>query len=114
MKKVLLTTVIFLAACTKVATPPSPAIDLGIKSQATGIKSISQVSNVVTAEFETTTQAYKLYNIQIDYQIFNQWNFSLSMRNITNTVYYDHLSRLKAYNLYNQGRNFVFSFRKTF
>jgi hypothetical protein len=54
MKKLLLTTVIFLAACTKVATPPTPAIDLGTKSKATGIKFISQVSNVVTAKFETT------------------------------------------------------------
>lgn len=63
MKKVLLTTVIFLAACTKVATPPSPAIDLGIKSQATGIKSISQVGNIVTAEFETTIGAK--YSVQV-------------------------------------------------
>jgi iron complex outermembrane receptor protein len=67
-----------------------------------------------TAEFETTTGAYKLFNLQIDYQILNKWNFSLTMRNLTNTVYFDHLSRLKAYNLYNQGRNFVITVRKAF
>ena len=56
--------VMFLAACTKVATPPTPtAIDLGVQSQSTSIKSITQSSNVVTAEFETTPGAK--YSVQI-------------------------------------------------
>ena len=55
--------VIFLTACTKVVTPPTPAIDLGVKSTSTGIKSIGQVGNIVTAEFETTVGAK--YSIQI-------------------------------------------------
>jgi len=63
MKKVLLTTVIFLAACTKVATPPSPIVDLGVKSTSTSIKSISQTGNIVTAEFETTIGSK--YSVQI-------------------------------------------------
>jgi hypothetical protein len=63
MKKLLLTTVIFLAACTKVVTPPNPVIDLGVKSTSTSIKSISQVGNIVTAEFETTIGSK--YSVQI-------------------------------------------------
>jgi hypothetical protein len=63
MKKLLLTTVIFLAACTKIVTPPTPVIDLGTKSTSTSIKSISQVGNVVTAEFETTIGSK--YSVQI-------------------------------------------------
>jgi hypothetical protein len=63
MKKLLLIMVIFLTACTKVVPPPTPAIDLGVKSTSTGIKSIGQVGNIVTAEFETTVGAK--YSIQI-------------------------------------------------
>jgi hypothetical protein len=63
MKKVLLTTVIFLAACTKIATPPSPIVDLGVKSTSTSIKSISQTGNIVTAVFETTIGSK--YSVQI-------------------------------------------------
>ena len=63
MKKLLLITVIFLAACTKVATPPNPVIDLGVKSTSTSIKSISQVGSIVTAEFETTVGSK--YSVQI-------------------------------------------------
>ena len=63
MKKVLLTTVIFLAACTKIVTPPSPIMDLGVKSTSTSIKSISQTGNIVTAEFETTIGSK--YSVQI-------------------------------------------------
>ena len=63
MKKATLIMVMFLAACTKVATPPTPTIDLGVVSQSTSIKSISQSGNVVTAEFATTPGAK--YSVQI-------------------------------------------------
>jgi hypothetical protein len=63
MKKVTLIMVMFLAACTKIATPPTPTIDLGVVSQSTSIKAISQVNNVITAEFETTPGAK--YSVQI-------------------------------------------------
>ena len=53
----------FLTACTKIAPTPQPVIDLGVKSTATSIKSISQVGNIVTAEFETTTGSK--YSVQI-------------------------------------------------
>ena len=64
MKKATLIMVMFLAACTKIAPTPQPTtIDLGIQSQNTGIRSIVQVNNVVTAVFETTAGAK--YSVQI-------------------------------------------------
>ena len=63
MKKATLIMVMFLAACTKVATPPTPTIDLGVQSQSTGIKSIVQTNNTVTAVFETTPGAK--YSVQV-------------------------------------------------
>lgn len=63
MKKAILISVLFLSACTKVATPPMPvSIDLGVKATSTGIKSITQSGNLVTAEFETTPGAK--YSVQ--------------------------------------------------
>ena len=55
--------VMFLAACTKIAPTPQPTIDLGVQSQATGIKSVVQVNNTVTAVFETTPGAK--YSVQV-------------------------------------------------
>jgi hypothetical protein len=63
MKKLLLLTVIFLTACTKVVQPPFPVIDLGVKAQSTAIKSISQAGNIITGEFETTIGSK--YSVQI-------------------------------------------------
>lgn len=63
MKKVLLTTVLFLAACTKVVQPVDPAIDLGIKPLSTNIQTINQIGNVVVAKFGTTPGAK--YSVQI-------------------------------------------------
>lgn len=62
MKKTLLLALL-LTGCTKIATPPTPTIDLGVQSQSTGIKSIVQVNNTVTAVFETTPGAK--YSVQI-------------------------------------------------
>jgi hypothetical protein len=63
MKKATLIMVMFLAACTKIAPTPQQTIDLGVQSQNTGIKSITQVNNTVTAVFETTVGAK--YSVQI-------------------------------------------------
>ena len=62
MKKTLLLALL-LTGCTKIATPPTPTIDLGVQSQSTGIKSIVQVNNTVTAVFETTPGAK--YSVQV-------------------------------------------------
>ena len=64
MKKSTLVMVMFLAtACTKIAPTPQQVIDLGVQSQATGIKSIVQTNNTVTAVFETTPGSK--YSVQI-------------------------------------------------
>jgi hypothetical protein len=63
MKKATLIMVMFLAACTKIAPVPQPTIDLGVQSQSTGIKSIVQTNNTVTAVFETTPGAK--YSVQV-------------------------------------------------
>ena len=63
MKKSTLIMVMFLAACTKIDLPAPQVIDLGVQSQATGIKSIVQVNNTVTAVFETTPGSK--YSVQV-------------------------------------------------
>ena len=63
MKKATLIMVMFLAACTKIDLPAPQVIDLGVQSQSTGIKSIVQVNNTVTAVFETTPGAK--YSVQV-------------------------------------------------
>lgn len=54
---------IIVYACTKIDVPAPEPINLGVKSEATAIKSIVQVGNVVTAEFETTVGAK--YSVQV-------------------------------------------------
>ena len=55
--------VMFLAACTKIDLPAPQVIDLGVTSQSTSIKSVTQSGNTVTAEFETTVGSK--YSVQI-------------------------------------------------
>jgi hypothetical protein len=52
-----------MLSCTKVDLPAPQVIDLGVVSQSTSIKSVSQSGNVVTAEFETTVGSK--YSVQI-------------------------------------------------
>ena len=63
MKKSTLIMVMFLSTCTKIDVPRTPTIDLGVTSQSTGIKSIAQTNNTVTAIFETTPGSK--YSVQI-------------------------------------------------
>jgi len=63
MKKATLIMVMFLAACTKIVPTPQQTNDLGVQSQSTGIKSIVQTNNTVTAVFETTPGAK--YSVQV-------------------------------------------------
>ncbi len=50
-------------ACTKIDIPNPEPINLGVKSEATAIKSVAQVGNTVTAEFQTTVGAK--YSVQV-------------------------------------------------
>ncbi len=68
------------------------------------------------AQFETATRDYLLLNFSSGVTlpaIKGNWILGLTANNITNTLYADHLSRLKYYGLYNEGINFVLSARRT-
>ena len=52
-----------MVSCHKVDLPVPQVIDLGVTSTSTGIKSVSQVGNIITAEFVTTPGAK--YSVQI-------------------------------------------------
>ena len=60
---VIIVTALVVYSCTKVELPAPEPMNLGVKSESTAIKSIAQVGNTVTAEFETTVGAK--YSVQI-------------------------------------------------
>ncbi|MGQ1947711.1 TonB-dependent receptor [Geofilum sp. OHC36d9] len=62
--------------------------------------------------YETATDGYTLVNLSVNtnFQITRQTlNLSLSINNIFDTQYFDHLSTLKSLGYYNQGRNISIS-----
>ncbi len=62
--------------------------------------------------FETPTNGYTLVNLSGYSEIVvakQTWKLSLSVNNLFDTQYYDHLSTLKPLNYYNQGRNICLS-----
>jgi iron complex outermembrane receptor protein len=67
--------------------------------------------------YETATDGYTLVNFSIntDFHISQQTlNFGISINNIFDTQYFDHLSTLKPLNYYNQGRNISLSLKVPF
>lgn len=67
--------------------------------------------------YETATNGYTLVNLSIntDFHISQQTlNFGISINNIFDTQYFDHLSTLKPLNYYNQGRNISVSLKVPF
>jgi iron complex outermembrane recepter protein len=61
--------------------------------------------------FETPTPGYFLLNAAMGSQLRVQnqtWTFFISGKNLTNTKYFDHLSRLKEIGIYNMGMNITF------
>lgn len=60
---IILGLITLIQGCTKVDLPEPIAIDLGVKSTSTAIKSINQSGNIVTAVFETTIGSK--YSVQI-------------------------------------------------
>lgn len=68
------------------------------------------------AVFETRTEGYALLNVMAGVAIpvsHANLEFTLSGKNLLNTVYADHLSRLKYYGLYNPGVNVVLATKVT-
>ncbi len=67
--------------------------------------------------YETATNGYVLvnFNINADFYLFKQIiNWGISVNNIFDTQYFDHLSTLKQLNYYNQGRNICISLKVPF
>ncbi len=67
------------------------------------------------AQFETPSASYYLLNCSAGITVKGQtgnWQLGLVGTNLTNSAYIDHLSRLKAWGMLNQGINFVISARK--
>jgi len=67
--------------------------------------------------YETETNGYTLVNFSIntDFLVSRQiLNFGISVNNIFDTQYFDHLSTLKPLNYYNQGRNISVSLKIPF
>lgn len=98
-----------------------------IKGEHKGFKTIKQLFFKITYQitmsqknigsFETNTNAYQLYHIGLGSKI--KWKkqlcaIGININNLFNTKYYSHLSRLKPYKIYNQGRNISFFFKVPF
>lgn len=64
--------------------------------------------------FETATAAYHLVNLYTGLQLTASSKMGFVINNLSNTVYVDHLSRLKYVGINNMGRNICISFRKQF
>lgn len=67
--------------------------------------------------FETETNGYTIVNFSIntDIHVLRQiLNFGISVNNIFDTQYFDHLSTLQPLNYYNQGRNISVSLKVPF
>jgi iron complex outermembrane receptor protein len=65
------------------------------------------------AYFEKATPSYHLINANISTQfVWKEHQIKLAFQgsNLSNELYYDHLSRLKNYGIYNMGRNFSLQF----
>jgi iron complex outermembrane recepter protein len=65
------------------------------------------------AQFETPTPEYILFNAGASGSL-RKLNLNLTVNNLLNKTYYDHLSRFKYYGIYNMGRNIVLSINYKF
>jgi iron complex outermembrane receptor protein len=74
-------------------------------------------SQLNPAKFETRSYDYFLISSAMGLTLPRKngnWHFGVHGMNLTNTVYADHLSRLKDYGINNSGRNLALSIRKNF
>ncbi|MDR3245155.1 MAG: TonB-dependent receptor [Prevotellaceae bacterium] len=66
------------------------------------------------SDYETPTGSYNLINagLAVDFKLGKQKiSFNMAVNNIFNKTYYDHLSRYKQENIYEQGRNLSFKLK---
>lgn len=60
------------------------------------------------SSIETTTPEYQLVDLGLSVNLSNKINLNVLARNIFDTYYFSHLSRLKYFGYYNQGRDIIF------
>ncbi|KAA6317138.1 hypothetical protein EZS27_032660, partial [termite gut metagenome] len=100
---------------------PSQKIHTTVNAVFSGKKAIRKISMYLhnqyslaqnrVAGYETATPAYNLFNAGLALEV--EWNkqkllFNVTVNNLFNEEYYDHLSRYKTDGIYNIGRNFNF------
>jgi len=81
------------------------------------ISALTAFSQNDPSPYESVTDGYTLVNVSVysEILVLNQaLMFVLSVNNLFDTQYYDHLSTLKPFNYYNQGRNFSLSLKVPF
>jgi iron complex outermembrane receptor protein len=74
------------------------------------------MAQIHPADYETSTNPYCLFNAGISAVLGKSKEITCSVmcNNLTDVTYYDHLSRFKAYSIYNIGRNIIFNLQIPF
>ncbi|MDD3876358.1 MAG: TonB-dependent receptor [Bacteroidales bacterium] len=88
-----------------------------LKKPSIKLSALSALKQTNPSPYETATNGYTLMNLNIntDFHLYRQiLNFGISVNNIFDTTYFDHLSTLKPLNYYNQGRNISVSLKVPF
>jgi len=78
------------------------------------IQQVAKFEQGRTAEFETPSPGYQIVNLGTDIDIITSWKpiqLSAGIKNLFNTRYIDHLSRLKPLEIPNPGINFYIGIR---
>jgi iron complex outermembrane receptor protein len=81
------------------------------------ISALSAFSQDNPSPYETVTGGYTLVNISAYTEVLvskQAFIFGISVNNLFDTQYFDHLSTLKPLNFYNQGRNISISLKIPF
>ena len=81
------------------------------------ISALTAFSQNDPSPYETVTDGYTLVNVSVYSEILvlnKALMFVLSVNNLFDKQYFDHLSTLKPFNYYNQGRNFSLSLKVPF
>jgi len=88
-----------------------------LKKPSIKLSALTALKQDKPSPYETATNGYTLVNFSIntDFHVSQQiLNFGISVNNIFDTQYFDHLSTLQPLNYYNQGRNISVSLKVPF
>ncbi len=88
-----------------------------LKKPSIKLSALTALKQSNPSPFETETNGYTIVNFSIntDIHVLRQiLNFGISVNNIFDTQYFDHLSTLQPLNYYNQGRNISVSLKVPF